>query len=613
MRLQPVNRKPSPETSIRPWPAFPVGAAIFFVGSFLYVWLRVEPVLEYHHCGPYFYAQRAFMESFLGQPGGLTAYAGVFLAQLNCLNWLGALVFVLSAWAIFLSARLCLVRISGRAPGWATLVPLFGLLVLRNRYGCPVPDLGVGLVLALGAAAAHLSWPWRRPWVSMAVSGVLSALVFFLAGLWSALLFAVLCGLFVSGQMRHWPAGVGCLGLALAAPLVVMGLGKIDWAGLFNPWPDGVNGFLAAALYASVPVVAGVLALLAKHSPIPPAADPGGSARTWRVGQAAAGLAFLAGCAVVGFTFDGRQKLLARIDYAATHGQYEAVLAAASRVKALNDPAKFRVQLALYHTGRLAEELFSFHSLVEETPRGTLSEGCRAQTQPLLELGLVNDAEHMACESLVLDGDRPDVLRLLARIQLLKNRPQAAQVFLNRLSLIPFEGERADGAWPATDAPAPMAERALLARRQAPVLTNDVVHEGMPVARLLDVLLVSDPTNQMAFEYAMAACLLDLDLKQAVEHLRWLGNFPYVRIPRPYEEALLLYQQLTKIPVDLKGRAVRPETIERFRQFKGAVKQYKASAEDLAAMAANFGDTYWYYYYTMLGRERAAEVQTAAP
>ena len=323
-------------------------------------------------------------------------------------------------------------------------------------------------------------------------------------------------------------------------------------------------------------------------------------------------LAFLLGWAAIWLTFDRRQKLLAEIDYDASCGQYEAVLAAARQVKALNDPAKVRVQLALYHTGRLAEELFSFHNLIEEAPSEGIGEDCRAQSQPLFELGLVNDAEHMACEALVMEGDRPDLLRLLARINLLKDRPQAAQVFLNVLSLIPFQGERANDAWPTMDPQMPTAERAFLARMRAPVLTNDVLHDGLPVGRLLDVLLASNPTNQMAFEYVMADYLLDLDLKKAVEHLRLLDNFNYARIPRPYEEALVLYQEVDGVQVELKGRAIRPETAERFRQFREAARQLEGRAEGRAAMAAKFGDTYW-YYYAARSREQPAEAQASAP
>ena len=613
MREQPVNRKFGAETFFWPWPAFPVGAVVLLVGSFLYVWLRVEPLLEYHSYGPYFYRHRVFMETFLGRPGGLASYAGVFLAQLNCLNWLGALVFVLSECVVFLAALFCLARISGRAPGLVTLVPLFVLLLLRNRYGCPVPALSVGLLLALAAAAAHLGLPWRCPWLSTAVSGLISGLLFFVAGLWSALLFAVLCGLFEFIQMRNWSAGLGCLVLAWAAPLLAIGAGNLEIAGLVNPWPEGVDWVLAAALYASVPVAGAALALLPKPATTPTAPRPGRWFQTAWLGQAVVVLAFLLGWAAVWLTFDRRQKFLAEIDYDASCGQYEAVLATARQVKALNHPAAVRLRLALYHTGRLAEDLFSFHNLIDDAPPEGIGEDWRAQSQPLFELGLVNDAEHMAHEALEMEGDRPDLLRLLARINLLKNRPQAAQVFLNVLSLIPFQGERANDAWPTMDPKMPTAERAFLARMRARMLTNDVLHDGLPMGRLLEVLLASSPTNQMAFEYLMAHYLMDLDLKKAAERLRLLDNFDYARIPRPYEEALLLYQQVAGVQVELKGRTIRPETAERFRQFREAVRQLQGRAEGQAAMAANFGDTYWYYYYAARSRERAAEGQASAP
>ena len=613
------------ETFLRPWPAFPVGVIVLLVGSFLYVWLRFEPLLDYHSYGPCFYRHRAFLETFLGRPGGLSCYAGVFLAQLNCLNWLGALVFVLSECVVLLAAVFCLARISGRAPGFVALVPLFVLLLLRNRYGCPVAAISVGLLLALAASAAHLSLPWRRPWLAMAVSGLISGLLFFLAGLWSALLFAVLCGLFVVIQMRNWPAGLGCLVLALAAPLVAIGAGDLGVAALVNPLPAGADWVLVAALYASVPVAGAVLALHPKPAGAPPANPqsvsqegaapaprPGRWLQTaWR-GQAVVVLAFLLGWAAVWLKFDRPQKLLTEIDYHASCGQYEAVLAAARQLKVLNHPAKVRLLLALYHTGRLAEDLFSFHNMIEGAPLAGIGEDSRALSQPLFELGLVNDAEHMAHEALEMEGDRPDLLRLLARINVLKNRPQAAQVFLNVLSLIPFQGQRANEAWPTSEPQMPAADRAFLARVRGRVLTNDVVHEGVPVGSLLDVLLASNPTNQMAFEYLMASYLLDLDLKKAVEHLRLLDNFNYARIPRPYEEALLLYQQVAGVRIELKGRSVRPETAARFRRFKEAVRQFKGSAEDQAALAANFGDTYW-YYYAARSREPAPEGQASGP
>jgi hypothetical protein len=644
----------------------PLGAAIF-LASFLYVWLRVEPAFEYQHLGPYFLRQPAFARTFLAQPGGLVNYVGVFLAQLNCVNWLGALVFVLCQGAVFVAALFCLERLGGWGPGFAALVPAYVLLLLRNGYGRPVAALSIGLVLALGALALHVSAPWRRQWLLVVGSGLISALLFWLAGIWSALLFAVLCGLFVVVQRRRWLAGLSCVALGLAAPLAVFGAGDLGMAELMSPWPSGASWTLVAALYACVPIAGAILAWSGvrhtrsgrarpraqpsseapgaeKPDPLaggdtaapgdgrapgpggvdavaledgrPPSAAPAdpvyGAARCGRAGRMVV-LAFLLGGAAVWLTFDRREKLLAEMDYGITCGRYEAVLAAARQVRALDHPGKVRLLLALYHTGRLAEELFSFHDMVADGPMAGIGEDCRAQSQALFELGLINDAEHMAHEALELEGERPDVLRLLARINLLKGRPAAAQLFLNVLSLIPFQGEHADAAWPLPDPHSLAQDTALADRMRGQALTSDVVHDRLPVAPLLDVLLASHPTNRMAFEYAMAYYLLDLDLPKAVARLRSLDHFNYPRLPRPYEEARAFYELAAGAQAAHKGREVRPETAARLLKFTEAARKAAESGGDQVALAKKFGDTYWYYYYAVRRRQRAAEEQAAGP
>lgn len=612
MRQPSVNRKFGAKSFFEPWPDFPVAAVVFLVGSFLYVWLRIEPCLEYQSYGPYFFCQWAFFEPFLSRPGGLADYAGIFLSQLNSTNWLGALVFTLVQGGVLLASLFCLDRISGRTPGFAALIPPFILLLLRNRYGVPVFPVSIGFLLALAASIACLLLPWRRPWGVAVLGGLISVLLFLVAGLWSALLFAILSSLYVIIQLRNRPAGGGCVALALVAPLLALGTGYLDWTGLVSPWPEGVNRVLAALLYASIPASAVVLPWLPQTATLPAAFKRGLWFQGAWIGRAVVLLAFLLGWGVLGLAFDQRQKFLAKIDYCASRGQYEAVLAAASQVNSLDDPAMTRLHLALYHTGRLAEDLFSFHNMIEVAPAEGIGQGCRAQSQTLFELGFVNDAEHMACEALEMEGNRPDLLRLLARISFLKDHPQAAQVFLNVLSLIPFQKEQASAAWPVVDSAMPATERAFLDQMRSRMLTNDVVHDGLPLGRLLDTLLDSNPANQMVFEYAMAYFLIDLDLEKVIEHLPLLNNFNYARIPRSYEEALLLHQQRGGAQVDLKGRTIRTETTERFRQLRETLKLLRGRTDAQAVMAAHFGDTYW-YYYAVRSRERAAEGQVSVP
>ena len=128
--------------------------------------------------------------------------------------------------------------------------------------------------------------------------------------------------------------------------------------------------------------------------------------------------------------------------------------------------------------------------------------------------------------------------------------------------------------------------------------TNDLAHEGLPAEGLLVQLLRCNPTNQMAFEYLMAEYLMNSEVNNVVDRLWQLDSFKYAGIPRHYEEAVLLYQKTSRTPVELHGRSIRPETIERFRQFTEAMNQRVLDTDGgRRALARDFGDTFWYYYF----------------
>jgi tetratricopeptide (TPR) repeat protein len=596
-----------------PWPALPLAAAALLTGSFFYVWLRFEPALDYHRYGPYFYATRAFLDSFVARPGGLADYGGVFLAQFNHQNWLGALIFVFLQATAFLLSQIVMARVMGRAPGFVGLMTPLLLLFLRNRYGAPVCTITVSFVLALWFAMLVCRLPWHRGWWAAALGGIVAATTFCISGLWAALLVAALACVQCGARTGKWMTGLLPLAVTAAVALIIERIGGLPFASQLRPWPDGLDWALAGLLFAYLPLTAAALIFQRRSSPFPRAPAPGKRTSTVWLRPAAAGAFCLLVLLVLWRTFDVRQRLLAQIDYYSACGQHEAVLRAASQLDMLNEPARIRVQSALFHTGRLAEELFSFQNLVQEGPAEGIAETCRAQSRLLLELGLVNDAQHMACEALVMAGDRPDLLRLLARIHLVKEQPAAAQIFLNVLSLIPFQNQPPNPSWPTAPPEVHPAERAQIDLVRSTMLTTDVVHENLPLTQLLEVQLTAYPTNRMTFEYLMAEYLFELNLKQVAEHLVLIDKFHYPFLPRPYEEAVLLYQQLANVKVDLHGRTVRPETEARFQQFKEAATHYTESLEDRLSMAANFGDTYWYYYYAVRSRQSAAQAQAAYP
>ena len=102
----------------------------------------------------------------------------------------------------------------------------------------------------------------------------------------------------------------------------------------------------------------------------------------------------------------------------------------------------------------------------------------------------------------------------------------------------------------------------------------------------------------MAFEYLLVNCLVNRDVPKLMDQLGRLDDFGYPAIPRHCEEAILLHQKLTGAQVDLRGREIRPETLQRFEQFWDAIRRRTQETEEgRAALTRDFGDTFWRYYY----------------
>ena len=58
-----------------------------------------------------------------------------------------------------------------------------------------------------------------------------------------------------------------------------------------------------------------------------------------------------------------------------------------------------------------------------------------------------------------------------------------------------------------------------------------------------------------------------------------------------------MYQGRKGVQVDLHGRQIRPETLQRFQQFCQAMAtRLFGTTEGDRKLARDFGDTYWYYY-----------------
>ncbi len=618
---KPAENKRIQLTHAGPWAYRLPVVLVFFLLFFLFVWLRLEPVLEYCSEGVAFSLSGSFLHRFLDYPGGLAEYGSAYLAQLNYLSWLGALVFtVLGALLFSMTTWLCRLA-AGRAPLFVSLAPSLVILAWRGQYEGHALAAGLTLLLALGAALACYPVLRHPAWLRWPAGWAIGAALFYVAGLWPFLLVLFLAGWFEAIHSRNW---IKVVAVGISGILIPIGwhvLQPLEQS--LNPWGTGRVLYFALILFLLLPV--GLLVLAWFRQPLAPAntlavhprkqtgskkqsLSAGGWKPVWGSPAFAIG-SLLAGWVAVWSLSDGTQKKLAQIEYYAALKQDERLLTVAAQLKTIPPEAETRVRLALYHTGRLTEDLFTYadSGSVMLLPGLTCGmDTARAEIETLLELGQVSEAERMAQESLEDAGDRPDLLRVLALINILKDRPEAAAIFLNALRQVPFQRTWATACLAELEHNPRLTghEELDLVRSRMP--TTDFPHTAMMDATepMLRQLLASNPRNQMAFEYLMAHYLLTGDLKRLAGQVGRLDDFADATIPRRIEEALLLGQKLQGLPIELHRLKVQPDTIRRFQSFCDALGATSGQAPaNLPSLAPDFGDTFWFYYYSHLTGE----------
>lgn len=107
-----------------------------------------------------------------------------------------------------------------------------------------------------------------------------------------------------------------------------------------------------------------------------------------------------------------------------------------------------------------------------------------------------------------------------------------------------------------------------------------------------------DPSNKMLREYLLTACLLEKQLP-AFYHffVEFYPEGKTVRLPRMYEEALLIIQQSGQDKAVLEKYKISGERLHEMKDYTYAFKRLMKNPEASRLMYDAFGNTYWYYMH----------------
>lgn len=600
----------------------PIQSLIFFAVFYLYLWLDVDLRLVYHGGPvivgfPAFFRDWAFFCQYLSHPGGVLGYVSAFLSQLFCFSWAGALVVTLQAWLISLCAAAFLRAMNAFSLRGVRFVGPVLMLIgyAEYRYHFNVTMMVLGALI--------LAWLYVRirPESCKAVAVVFLVLhaVAYVMAAGGHLLFVALCGIYELLFRRRWRIALSCLASAAVIPWVVgyllLGVAPADAIGysLFAPLEPHVCGQFAGTvaklslLYLFLPLSA-ILLWLRREEAGDASAGSAAAARSW-VGYAAP---FLIGAVVAGLFRGADAKAELEAGYYAYHRMWPEVLEVADRLREggryPNPCVIHLIDRALYHTNRLGRDLFGYPQnpgillLSDASYPDTYVSWYRCDT--LLDLGQVNYAEFHLNHCAEIGGPRPDILKRLAYIHMVKGDIPTARVYLNAVAKTLF-----DAGWALRYLAMLKSDPALSADRGIQRLRGLVIDKDRAyrparyedrvgfhsMERMLVELLEKNSANRMAYEYLMTLYMLNKRLDKFGQHLGRLKEFGCSRMPRLYEEAVLARAMVNQAPLESSPYEVGEEMRARAERFMGALDGFRRDQDP--RYFDKYMDSYLYYYF----------------
>jgi len=631
---------------------YPLFCTLVFFGLyflFIFLWVDTRLVLYSHGqltAWPIYVPGTGFFEGMPACPGKLSGFLAAYFSHYFGYAWMGALILTGLAWLLSLvTVKVVRGFGGGRFGGLGFVLPV--IMLLQNGRYCHFLSDSIELLFALWFFWLYLRFPLQRVVLRLVVFFVLLGAVYVLA-VPAYVIFLLLGVIYEFFVRRNLFAGMGGIILSLAVPLLLNGIyyGSTLSVAYFNIWFWSayselytVDRILVYVFFLFLPGVClgcvFVKRFRRKKSKVR-RKDKGGRGRRgqrmsfWeryrgsRIKVLMPGLVFLiavSGLVWLGSEHNRRRQM--RIIYLARQENWHELLQEARYISGENYGENyslftcFYVNRALYHVGKLSSEMFSYPQhrdglLLTQERRagfGYLKRFFLLDSEIYYELGHINMSEHSCYEALALTYYCPWILQRLVLINIIKGQPAAAKIYLCKLQKDYLYCEWAQSYLERFEEDPSFSNDIEIINKRKSMIDSDSIKLAS-ISDLFVPLLRVNRRNRMAYEYFMAFEMLAGNLETVISLFDQLTNLDMVDIPRHHQEAILLYTHMTGKKVDLRGRQIGADVVQRFVDFLRIYKSYQNNKRIAAeVLEKDFGDTYYYYYLFKMVTKSPPSVQ----
>lgn len=284
-------------------------------------------------------------------------------------------------------------------------------------------------------------------------------------------------------------------------------------------------------------------------------------------------------------------------------GDWRGVIRQQEKEQSRNLTAQYYYNIALAESGLLCERLFMSP---QDYRSGSLSVPWNSQI-PISQMfrgayfyysiGLANEAHRWAFESMVIQGYRPENIKLLIKTELINGHYKTAQKYITVLKKTlhyrnlakKYESMVSDPELIKSDPE--LGEKIRLMPKD-----NFIVRIRDPYINITS-LLKSNPENKRAFEYQMAWLMLDRDIDGIAKNINRYQYLNYTATPKYLEEAIIFIKSNTGLlSPELSRVKISKETESRFVNYISfLIKTDRTKLKSDSGISGELRKTFWYY------------------
>ena len=259
------------------------------------------------------------------------------------------------------------------------------------------------------------------------------------------------------------------------------------------------------------------------------------------------------------------------------------------------------LNMALARKGILGDRLFHYD---QKGPQSLLASWDRTYYMSCLlsdihyMIGDISLSEGYAMEGLTLAkrGGSPRMLQRLVKISLIRRDFALADKYLALLGRLPAYRRWAEKYAGYVRHPERIGQDEELAERRMPSFQPDNLLCLIDIDSLWAGHLSEPGTNRIAWEYLGCSYLLAKEMEKFKAFLSRTGAFSQGRpLPLHFQEAALVLAVEDRSVLD--RISVRPEIVQRYKQFRMDILKVKDSGDGLPWLYRQYGDTFWFYFY----------------